>query len=473
MSRMLMASSLLLVCLFGTQGQAAVSVEEQVKACLQKHETDGAKRLDCYDEVTRRIPTSPDSPSAPKSATVSQLGSRISTSAPVTKPGERTAGTAETAAVRKLEYCRHFDYDGKRLRCYDDEAGYSDMTCRVLGGWWIFGGECVPSSACEEIRSSYLKDDGFNECRTTCNDSNRLKHYDSRIPRSAPETPKVEPGYLSSLWLLDNVSRQKEGRWAILPHQENYFLLYTYNGALDKQPYESVNPGTHLQNAEAKFQLSLKMKLLEDILGTNMDLWAAYTQLSLWQLWNFNNSAPFRETNYQPEAILNIPMDHDLFDGWKLRFIQIVPINHQSNGQSEPLSRSWNRSMLNFGVEKVNLNWITREDSFDVLLKAWYRWPESAENDDNPSISSYLGYGELWAGYRWKNDESAHHFGLMFRNNLRFDGENRSTLQLGYDRTLVGPLNLYVQYFTGYGETLIDYNHYTNRIGAGVLIRNW
>jgi phospholipase A1 len=61
----------------------------------------------------------------------------------------------------------------------------------------------------------------------------------------------------------------------------------------------------------------------------------------------------------------------------------------------------------------------------------------------------------------------------MFRNNLRFDDDNRSTLQLGFDFTCIGPLNCYIQYFTGYGETLIDYNHYTNRIGVGVMIKDW
>ena len=96
-----------------------------------------------------------------------------------------------------------------------------------------------------------------------------------------------------------------------------------------------------------------------------------------------------------------------------------------------------------------------------------------AKINDNPGISSYLGYGELWAGYHGKTCGMDYNLGLMFRNNLRFDDENRSTLQLSIDGTLIGPLNWYVQYFTGYGETLIDYNHYTNRIGAGVKIQDW
>ena len=92
------------------------------------------------------------------------------------------------------------------------------------------------------------------------------------------------------------------------------------------------------------------MKLWEDILGTNMDLWAAYTQLSFWQVYNTEFSSPFRETNYEPEILLNYRTDTDLW-GLRSRFIQ-VGLNHQSNGRGRPLSRSWNRFMANFGFER-------------------------------------------------------------------------------------------------------------------------
>jgi phospholipase A1 len=60
----------------------------------------------------------------------------------------------------------------------------------------------------------------------------------------------------------------------------------------------------------------------------------------------------------------------------------------------------------------------------------------------------------------------------MFRNNLRI-GDNVSALQLEFSFPLIERINGYVQYFVGYGESLIDYNHYTNRIGVGFLVRDW
>jgi phospholipase A1 len=452
MIRALLLACLLLVCHLGSQGYAADTVEDQLKACLQKHENNSNKRLECYDEIAgRKQKAAPSSPAA-ISAPAPQSGTRTVTPAPVTV-SETPSATPAPAELLECHKIAEHDYAPVRLRCYDRKARYSSTSCL-----W------------QNLTASDQKAKGLEECKKICDDSERLAGYDELTQYPKPEKPS-RSSYLEKLWLLDTDSRKNASRWAILSHRENYFLLYTYNGHLEKQTWESVNPGKELQYAEAKYQLSLKFKLWEDLFGKPVDFWAGYTQISLWQLYNWDYSAPFRETNYEPELIFNGRMDKELFDGWRLRFIQFVPLNHQSNGQSEPLSRSWNRSMLNFGVEKVNL--FREKDNFDVLLKAWYRWPESADDDDNPSMSSYLGYGEIWAGYRWKILGLDYHLGLMFRNNLRFDDHNRSTVQLGFDGTLAGPLNWYVQYFTGYGETLIDYNHYTNRIGVGVMVKDW
>ena len=115
--------------------------------------------------------------------------------------------------------------------------------------------------------------------------------------------------------------------------------------------------------------------------------------------------------------------------------------------------------VANFGFERGR---------FSLLLKTWYRIPESAKDDDNPNIEKYLGYGEIWAYYFLKK----HRFGLMLRNNFSFH-TNRGALQAEWSFPIYEWVNGYVQYFVGYGESLLDYNHTVNRIGIGFIVADW
>jgi outer membrane phospholipase A len=65
--------------------------------------------------------------------------------------------------------------------------------------------------------------------------------------------------------------------------------------------------------------------------------------------------------------------------------------NHQSNGRTDILSRSWDRIFAEFGFERGNLG---------LIAKTWYRIKESADEDDNPDITDYYGYGSLTAIYK-------------------------------------------------------------------------
>jgi phospholipase A1 len=186
-----------------------------------------------------------------------------------------------------------------------------------------------------------------------------------------------------------------------------------------------------------------------------LNLWGCYTQRSFWQLYNFEDSSPFRETDYEPELLLTLSTRLSVL-GLNARFVQLG-VNHQSNGQSEPLSRSWNRIVANVGIERGHLS---------VLLKGWYRVPDT--EDDNPTLVHYMGNGELWAYYFLKK----HRLGLMLRDNLNFR-ENRGAIQLEWSFPLFAMIGGYVQYFRGYGESLLDFNHRVNRIGVGFIISDW
>jgi phospholipase A1 len=309
---------------------------------------------------------------------------------------------------------------------------------------------------------------GLAECAGIDDDPRRLECYDSlsgRRPRaearptesgekaSPPQGPQAS--YFSRLWELERETRR--GKYTIAPHRSNYALPFTYNNSPNYTAVRQADPAKDLKRPEVKFQLSLKTKLWEDILGQDLDLWFGYTQLSFWQFYNFDDSSPFRETNYEPELLLNFRTDYALGE-WKGRFFNLG-FNHQSNGQSEPLSRSWNRIIASAGFERGNLA---------LLLKGWYRIPEPAEEDDNPKMERYLGYGEVWGYYFWKG----HRFGVMLRNNLDFH-TNRGAVQAEWSFPILERVSGYVQYYNGFGESLLDYNYRVNRIGVGFMLRDW
>jgi phospholipase A1 len=159
-------------------------------------------------------------------------------------------------------------------------------------------------------------------------------------------------------------------------------------------PNNTVKDQQNLTSTEAKFQISLKTKALENILGDNGDLWLGYTQSSHWQVYNSEESRPFRETNYEPEASLMFRTNYEIL-GLNARLLGVT-LNHQSNGRSDPLSRSWNRVIFNLGFEK---------DNFALMLRPWYRVEEKAKDDNNPDIKDYMGRGDLTAFYRHDDND--------------------------------------------------------------------
>ena len=239
----------------------------------------------------------------------------------------------------------------------------------------------------------------------------------------------------------------------LTPHKLNYLLPITYITSSNESA-ENVNEDYN--RMEVKFQLSLKACIWKNIFEDNGYLFCAYTQRSFWQAYDFDNSSPFRETNYEPELMLTFLNDYDLYVA-KNRIITIG-LNHQSNGKSGTTSRSWNRVYADFIFERGN---------FYLEIKPWVRIHEGKDSDNNPDIDKYLGYGELMAMYNI-ND---HTVSLMLRNNLRL--HNRGAIQLDWSFPLIDEMKGYVQFFNGYGESLIDYNRSVNSFGIGVIISDW
>jgi phospholipase A1/A2 len=242
-----------------------------------------------------------------------------------------------------------------------------------------------------------------------------------------------------------------------------YLLVGTNTNHKNDQPTSrnirnTVSTPVDIDATEAQFQISFKSKLWDNIFGDNGSLWAGYTQSSRWQIYNDKNSRPFRETNYEPEFMFVMKTPFELA-GWQGRMSSIA-INHQSNGRASPLSRSWNRVIAQVGLEK---------DDTMVLIRPWWRIPEKDKNDDNPHIQDYVGRGEVVVAQRF----GEHVVSLQARHSLRFGDDSRGSAKLEWAIPISGKLKAHLSLFSGYGESLIDFNHRQTMVGAGISLVEW
>ena len=250
--------------------------------------------------------------------------------------------------------------------------------------------------------------------------------------------------------------------YVITPHKINYILPVSYSDNVNSEVYDSVNDwGENLHSIEAKFQLSIKVPLNTKKLFTRHDgLFFGFTLQSWWQVYSDDISKPFRETNYQPEIFYLSPLKYHPFDG---NTGIIVGFEHQSNGRTQGLSRSWNRMYLNFLYEKEN---------FALSFQPWWRLPESekenpldSDGDDNPDIADFMGHFQLATIYKW----DVYELSIKGRQNF---STHKGHVEFGATFPLWGKLRGYLQYTNGYGESLIDYNHKQQTIGLGIALTN-
>ncbi len=212
-----------------------------------------------------------------------------------------------------------------------------------------------------------------------------------------------------------------------------------------------------------KSELLHNIPLIRDLpYVTSSRLWGAYTQQSYWQIFNSEASRPLRENNYEPELILSLGIDNEI-DGVKKDYIPRMlnlGLVHQSNGRDNPLSRSWNRLYLEGGFELTN--------RISLLVRPWWRIPESKKEDDNPDIEKFLGYGDMTV--RWETESQKTAVSVLLRNNFRSDNKGFAQVSL-QQRMFNNPyIKLHLMASTGYGETLLDYNHSQNVLGFGISL---
>ncbi|OEF26828.1 phospholipase A [Vibrio rumoiensis] len=247
--------------------------------------------------------------------------------------------------------------------------------------------------------------------------------------------------------------------YVITAHRLNYLLPITYSDSINEDAYSDTDWGDGLRNAEAEFQISFKVPLnYGDLMFEGDGLYFGMTLKSFWQVYAQEISRPFRETNYRPELFYITPTSWTPFGG---QTAFGFGVEHESNGQRQVLSRSWNRVYGQFHFAK---------DNFVMTLQPWWRIPEDEKDsptdpsgDDNPDIEDFMGHFELSSAYRWNDLE----FSFLGRENF---STHKGYAEFGMTFPIFGKIRGYAKYSSGYGSSLIDYNQNQQRIGLGIAI---
>ncbi len=235
------------------------------------------------------------------------------------------------------------------------------------------------------------------------------------------------------------------------------FVLTSWflNGEGEEQEYD---------DRELLLQFSFKKQLYKA-------LHFGFTYKGFWQIYDRDNSRPFREQNYNPEGFL------EFTDLWGVDIFRWGLLEHESNGEKQRYdeklgtvnySRTWDRSYIYL--------WENLGEYFGMGLKAWIVISSKDEDlqayyNDNADMQQYMGRGELYASvgsyptvltfmFRrgWKEGTETCRIEARLPIYHIFDMEDS-----GYD--------IYLLYFSGYGDSLIDYNRKINRVALGVSFR--
>ena len=233
---------------------------------------------------------------------------------------------------------------------------------------------------------------------------------------------------------------------------------------LDSRPYFSLYKDTYFVggtvlggkpdefNSDVKFQISFQQRLTKSVLPGNTYLYLFYSQKAIWHV--FENSLPFHDLNFNPGVGLS------KFIIMKNRLVGkvTVMVEHESNGRDGTASRSWNK-----------ISWAGEAYISPVLMAHAKYWIPIVDGKYNRDILKYSGLYQ--AGFQAKStdDKWVLDMTLVKRKgcNLNFN----TIVQLGYRINHNSNQFIMLQYYNGYGESLLDYKQYHSRIRIGLLIR--
>lgn len=259
--------------------------------------------------------------------------------------------------------------------------------------------------------------------------------------------------------IKDEKAKKSLGDWldekfGLTPYRPNYLLPFGYTS----HNYKEWTPADgEYKNYEAEFQVSLKLALKKNLFGYDETWYGAYTQRSFWQL--YINSAPFRESNYNPEFFVTFPVGSKEYYGLKSF---TVGYSHISNGQGN-IEETSDGAKYPFKNRSRSINTLFAKAVFQQgpFLFDLKFWTHVSDLGDNPDIMDYYGYGSIKTLYFYKKNL----FTLKGRLN---PATHKGAVEFTYSYPgYLDGVYWYIKIFSGYGESLIDYNEHLTKYSVG------
>lgn len=252
-----------------------------------------------------------------------------------------------------------------------------------------------------------------------------------------------------------------ETQYSLYVHKRTYLFPISFITNPNESLYDipkKTEPGNNhdfYQNLETEFQISFFFPISRNVARSKWDFLFAYNHHAWWQIYNSNWSRPFRETNYTPEVFFRHVSKKNLKEilGFKVLGYDAGYV-HQSNGQIEALSRSWDRIFLRTHLLGTK---------YSLIVTGWIRLPENKTQDDNSDIFDYMGTGEI----HLQKFAGIHTYEIIMPLAIK------PGIELRYSYPWQDNLRWFVNFRSGYGHSLIEYDQQITRVGLGITLENF
>lgn len=250
----------------------------------------------------------------------------------------------------------------------------------------------------------------------------------------------------------------------VVPDNEEQFNADSIRADYDNRPYfglykdtyftagTALGPKPTAHNSDVKFQISVSQRLTKSVLPFHSYLFLFYSQKVLWNV--FENSLPMHDLNFNP----GIGVSKLIIVKNRLIGKATVLLEHESNGRDKLASRSWNKISFS-GSVYLDPN---------LMVHAKY-WIPIIDGENNKDILRYSGIYQM--GLQALSNDQRWVMSLTLVKRKGWNLNYNTIIDVGWRIHKNANQYLFLHYYNGYGECLLDYNKFHSRLRVGLLIK--